>query len=211
MERTFVLPSAEVPAVHLLPDAIFLPGDHFHQDYKETPEAVSQYSIYTQLCLGMQPSSIFEIGVRAGYSAWAMLAGSPGALYHGLDLDQGTDGGVIGYSEHAKALLAHCYPDATVEINYGDSQQLTELPREYDLIHIDGDHSYQGALHDLELCARYTDHVLIDDITFLSDVASAVAEFLDRHLEAYKLEACFFHTWRGHVLIRTGNMRRSRT
>jgi hypothetical protein len=199
----------ELPRVHIdgnriLHDDIFIPDDHFYTTYKSNPVVVPNYSIYTEITEIIKPKSIFEIGVRAGYSAWAMLKGSPEALYRGLDLDQGTDGGKIGYSEHAKKMLPRWFPQADIRIVYGDSQSLMSLPRTYDLIHIDGAHGHNTTLRDLTLCALYSDRVLLDDARHIATVGSALAEFL----AAYPVvKGWIYETWRGHVLLDTSAMK----
>ena len=202
-ERLDALPRGEVVGNRPIPLRVFRPDDPFVAEYESSgDEAVKNYTVYMELTQRIQARRIFEIGVRAGYSAYAMLVGAPSASYRGLDLNQGTFGGQIGYTEHAERMLRREFPDASVAIEFGDSQALEVLPGDrYDLTHVDGNHSHEGTLHDLELAARCSDWVLIDDVDFIPTVASALNAFLERHPS---VAAVRYPTWRGHVLLETG-------
>lgn len=204
---SIVLPRVPIAGAYQLPQSIFKSGDPFVATYQQFGrEAIDNYSLYYEVCQRLQPRSIFEIGVRAGYSAYAMLSGSPpGTLYRGLDLNQGTHGGEVDYIDHAKQILTERFPDGDIKIVCGDSQQFRHLDRRFDLCHVDGDHTYEGALHDLELCAPYADYVLVDDVGFKLGVHDAVGAFLHRYAS---LEASAYESWRGHVLIKTANIGR---
>jgi hypothetical protein len=141
----------------------------------EDPERPDLYETYYRwkyrIVAAMRPLpvSIFEIGVRAGYSAFAMQAAAPEALYDGWDNDAGQYGGIPGY-------VYRFIADGCVQ--RVDSQTRDTLPRTYDLAHIDGDHSYGGALHDIELCAPFCRYILVDDYDFIRPVAAAVDHFI---------------------------------
>jgi SAM-dependent methyltransferase len=72
------------------------------------------------------------------------------------------------------------------------------LPRNFDVVHIDGGHGHDDVLHDLELCLPYADYLIVDDVNFATTVRSGVAEFLDRHPD---VSAVRYDSWRGLVLI----------
>lgn len=184
-----------------IPDHVFRPDDLFQAAYSTEDGAIKNYTVYTEIAQRLNPSRIFEVGVRAGYSAYAMLAGAPEAHYHGVDLNMGTDGGCVGFTEHAMGMLPREFPDASIVIEYADSQALDALPgARFDLVHVDGNHSHVGTLHDLELASRCADWVLIDDVDYVPTVGSAVIEFLEYHPA---VTAIHYPTWRGHVLIGT--------
>lgn len=80
-----------------------------------------------------------------------------------------------------------------------DSQKLAAVPRA-DLAHIDGDHSYAGALHDIGLClAAGTRYVVVDDYDLVADVRIAVREILG----ARRLTALFVGDggYRGNAVL----------
>lgn len=116
----------------------------------------------------VRPSSIAEIGVRAGYSAFAMLSASPEATYLGIDVgwpnwylaEMGALGREEGALSHARLLLSRFKWISIVEV---DSHSIWRLPP-VDLLHIDGDHSFGGLAADLELAWRSgVRWVLVDD------------------------------------------------
>lgn len=153
--------------------ALWMPGDRI-----EPTEARRRYYHAKRRVVGrVRPTFIAEIGVRAGYSAWAMLdAAGPDCRYWGIDLDQGTHGGIPGALDHARQILAPWGADIVV----GDSGELDRLPEGVDLLHIDGDHSYEGCASDLRLAARSgVRWVLIDDTDYIPDVRRAVEAFAD--------------------------------
>lgn len=146
----------------------------------------------------LKPSSILEIGVRAGYSAAAFLSAVPTAHYLGLDADNDTHGGWVGAPKWAEKSLREKFPRATVEVQQIDTRHLAQLPRSADLIHVDGCHDFDGALHDLRLAVAVRPQwILFDDITFDGNVRQAAGAFL--------LETGFrnvaFSTVRGDLLV----------
>lgn len=151
----------------------WVPGD----SYAPGAEAEHYYRVKHQMAAKLHHlrpiTSIVEIGVRAGYSALAFLAAVPGATYLGIDVDQGEWGGEAGYFEHAARTLAG-YQYAFL---HADSQLLQDLPAHYSLAHVDGDHSYAGALHDIRLCAHFADTLIVDDYDFIPTVRHAANEF----------------------------------
>ena len=70
------------------------------KDPTATSERVKQYEAYYEvkynIAKEVNPKVIAEIGVRAGYSAWAFLSACPDAKYHGFDAENGTHGGQGG-------------------------------------------------------------------------------------------------------------------
>lgn len=143
----------------------------------------------------LQPKTILEIGVRAGYSAAAFLSACP-ATYLGLDADLDCSGGWLGAPQLAKTMLKEHFGDRA-RIETVNTQELQTLEGRYDLAHVDGDHSYEGALHDLRLAAGVTKWILVDDIDFLPDVGRAVADFLKETGYSH----IYMPTFRGDCLI----------
>ena len=60
--------------------------------FRPTEEALQYYEVKHAIAKRLQPKSICEIGVRAGYSAYAFLSAAPAAEF--LGIDWGTAGSV---------------------------------------------------------------------------------------------------------------------
>ena len=124
---------------------IICPGDTYFLE--RLPDMQQVYDVAERIAREYRPKTILEIGVRAGYSAYAFIKGSGQVLkYTGIDLDdQAMYGGP--WLWYAEELLANL--NVSWEIKKVDSQSLTEIRGLFDLIHIDGDHTYKGCLHDM--------------------------------------------------------------
>lgn len=125
-----------------------------------------------------RPEWILEIGVMAGYSAHAFITGSGKATqYVGIDADdRGHYGGPWLY--WARKLLEDL--DVIWDIFMMDSQKMKGFGAPSHLIHVDGDHTYPGCLHDMEICwpAVIPGGVMVvDDATYLPGPRRACAEF----------------------------------
>jgi len=131
----------------------------------------------------LNPKIIVELGVRAGYAAQAFLLACPTAKYIGFDANNGIAGGASDkrYTDFAKQQLASY--DAIIYDNF-DTQKHDKLPIEYaDFIHIDADHTTEGALHDLNICNQCIDVnsvILVDDYDMYT-VSRAVTKYLDNN------------------------------
>ncbi len=119
---------------------------------------------------GVDKPSIFEIGIRAGFFARTMLAAAgSGATYLGIDNDEER------CMEYARAFLVN-YKAILIE---GDSHALKTMDDKFDIVHIDGDHSYEGCLADLRLartCAKRA--IFVDDFINIPGVREAVSRFM---------------------------------
>lgn len=156
-------------------EARWLPGDPRPPSQGKRGWLRLRYHLVSRL----KPAFIAEIGVRAGYSAYAMLSAAPTARYLGIDIRTDTHGGVVGADLHAAKLLAH-FP--AVEFLHADSRMMDRLPPGIDLLHIDGDHSEAGCLSDLALADRSgVRWALVDDTSYIPDVRRAVHSWMDSH------------------------------
>lgn len=184
-----IVPVSTWDGEYRLPDRIFVPCDSFKKDYANHEYARS-YSLYSEICAGLKPTSIFEIGVRYGYSAWAMLRCCyPGTLYHGIDINS---------VEQASMMLHDEYPQHELRLARADSSSMTHLSRTYDLAHVDGNHAHEAQLHDIGLCFGRAKYILIDDVTAFCTTNSAVNEWLAKYPD---IPAVRYETQTGHLLI----------
>lgn len=147
----------------------------------------------------IQPRVIMEIGVRAGYSALAMLLAAPQARYIGIEQDRGGFGGLQGITAAAVPSVLAGFEH---EIRYRDSASLATIEEEVDLFHVDGDHSYDGCWHDLELAWRCSQWVLVDDYDFCLPVRAATDHFIVTHRLVFPMvQALTDGGFRGSMLL----------
>jgi len=159
----------------IFPKEKMMPGDGWSGGNFYEQLSQNQYPHYHEIIGFFGIQSVFEIGVRAGYSMFAMLTANPGLRFYGVDKlceDESRP-------RWAHAIqLATEFPEADIRLEKGNSQKMTELPGRFDLAHVDGNHSKGPALHDIKLCAPYVDLILVDDYNYISTVKDAVDEFL---------------------------------
>jgi hypothetical protein len=141
------------------------------------------------------PRRIVEFGVRAGYSAWAMVLAS-GAEYVGYDGI--VDGTAAPWKEWALARISGAGAPRTA-YHEGNTRGLTVVP-EADLYHVDADHSYVGVQHELRLCIRHAPvgaWILMDDFK-AAEVRNAALDVVRRHPGLLVME---LDSWRGEGLL----------
>ena len=101
-----------------------------------------------------QPSKIVEIGVRGGYSAWAMLQGAPTAEYIGFDIYKFREPKIDPFTEefyqNALRLIAGHKAEIRKENTQADGLDMPQA----DLYHVDGRHGYKEVLSDIKKCAK---------------------------------------------------------
>jgi predicted O-methyltransferase YrrM len=121
-------------------------GDYDDGDYGRT----NYYSWYRWIATIVRPQVVLEIGVRLGYSAWALALPGVAQTFIGLD----NESYIRGSNAIAHQTLVKRYH--TVVLHTVDTQGLSSLEPSLEghvphVIHIDGDHSFAGCLHDLSL------------------------------------------------------------
>lgn len=132
--------------------------------------AIRHYQAKAAVVAAIQPKSGIEIGTRCGYSLLSFHLASPQTTW--LCVDGWVDSDSMQCREHWKRLVSEWTINA--HVLRIDSRKLTELPAA-DFAHVDGDHSYAGALHDLHLVADVPT-ILADDCDNAS-VRQAVEDF----------------------------------
>ena len=133
---------------------------------------------------------ILEVGRFNGGSLFVMAAAArPGIPIHSIDIDPQDDEFLWD------VLDKHC-PDANINIIVGDSQHTTypEIGK-VDLLFIDGDHTYEGCLADVENWyghLKNNGHLLFHDSYLVPHgVQDAIADFMDRHPELQVIQSPF--------------------
>ena len=161
-------------------DKVLHPEDTSPWDFR-TLDFYNEYKTKYAIAKLVQPHTILEIGVRFGYGAHSFLLGAPGASYVGLDFDEPSWGPYEGVPRlwAEKNLHAH-FPKASIVTFKCNTQKggiPVNLPR--DLVHIDADHSYNGALHDMVTFWPLTGRAMVvDDYTEIAEVRGAVQTFV---------------------------------
>ena len=154
-------------------------------DRPSPPSWCRCYETKFALATLLQPKTIFEIGVRAGYSAFAFLHAIPTASYLGIDANGDTHGGFRGAILHARQLIAPFQAEVH-EMTSAEFASRHDLhpSRGYDLIHIDGDHSFAGCLFDLRLARELGfRHLLVDDTSGIEYVRESCDQFAAEQTE----------------------------
>lgn len=162
------------------------------------------YKTKFDICLRCRPEKICEIGVRWGYSAFSFLCASPRAEFTGLDIIAGTHGGVRGIDTFGFVgqNLRRYFSQAGIKLIHINTQQIRSLDGPYDFVHVDGDHSINGAYHDI--CLAFDSigpegHVLIDDYDYIESVKLAAVRFLNDHGD--ECSSKLISSMRGELLI----------
>lgn len=196
--------SHEGESAWIIPSEAICPKDqkslNRYEQYK------GYYAVKHAIAREVAPKRILEIGVRAGYSALAFMTACPKAEYVGVDAETGKHGGEGGpWMWWAKTLLK----GFNVNLYKLDSQQLDALPEHlgnFDFVHVDGDHSFEGALHDMELCwpkVNVGGAMLVDDYDYLWPVHEAIEEFRKRVDDWYEDGVSEYRkSLRGEVIFR---------
>jgi predicted O-methyltransferase YrrM len=167
------------PSITIWKNRVVATGD---EKFAE-PKFYQYYNVKFQIANFTKPKRIAEIGVRYGYSAYAFLSAVPDASYTGYDLLGGGHGGVaVDTFGHVRKILGRDFPNAQVALIHADSQKLESLDGCFDFVHVDGNHSAAGCLHDCRLAIEALapgGYILVDDYVYISGVNDAVHKFID--------------------------------
>lgn len=146
----------------------------------------SQHEILARLSRLLPAQSYLEVGVRDGCSLWVVLEANSRIKRLALADDWGTSHGGTGRGshEHVAALLRDIgWPGRVTWLDGRSQETLPELGMrvptpKFDLVHVDGDHSYRGALADLRNCWPLTLRAMVvHDVDLVADVRRAVEKF----------------------------------
>lgn len=147
-----------------------------HRTFNENPEMKDKQSNIYHMLKDVKPKTILEIGFNAGFSCLLMKMIVPDAHITCIDLN-----------EHKYVMP--CFNKLSTDFNnlsiipgssydVGLPKLITEN-KKFDFIHIDGDHTLEGARKDIELCLKLCHNktiILFDDTNL---------EYLDRLCSSY--------------------------
>ena len=156
-----------------------LPHVESDADYLNAPD---YYPFLNALAKDLGAAKVLEIGVRYGYSAVAFLYENPVVEYAGIDADLYDSASSVKSRKNLEYLRG--VQPFDFELFHTNTQTLASLDflgsRNFDFIHIDGDHSYEGALTDMKNfwnALSVGGHMLVDDSIFVASVAKACDAF----------------------------------
>lgn len=142
------------------------------------------YELYYAISKFYQPESILEIGVRYGYSLYSLVKGSDKVNFVlGYDIDEYDEGSLAVAEKNLKEFLSD---DIEIIMQNENTQHIEELDGFVDMIHIDGDHSYDGKVHDLEITKQKCKVLIIDDYEHIKEVKMATDEFIRKNKSVIK-------------------------
>ena len=146
-----------------------------HLTFDENPEMKDKQSNFYHILKDVKPKTILEIGFNAGFSCLLMKMMLPDVKITCVDLN-----------EHKYVMP--CFNKLNSDFNNlslisGSSYdvglpKLIKENKQFDLIHIDGDHRLEGARKDIELCIKLCHDktiIIFDDtnLDYLDDLCSS--------------------------------------
>jgi predicted O-methyltransferase YrrM len=168
------------------------------EQHKSYIKSGNYYENYYALSSYYQPKSILEIGVRYGYSLGSMISASNVIeKVTGIDNDEYIFGALDKAKENIKK-----YINSNVELNFSlqNSHDIEKLEY-HDIIHIDGDHSYDGKLKDLKLTIGACKIVIIDDYLEFGDVNKSTNDFISYNKDLIENTYVLDNHSRGTMII----------
>lgn len=206
----FALHARSIQAIYdrnaAVTDKALLAG--FVQERDEPEDWISSrntYAWYYAIAHHFRPRRIAEIGVRFGYSATAMMKGSLDAGVGKVDYAGFDNGNYIPGSNWvfrnslSTSAIAHRVNAQLFDLNTQNCNGLAV--DSIDLFHVDGDHTYAGAIHDLNLAREVTRDggiILVDDVDCIPDVTEAARDWVGQN----DLEYFVMPSLRGHMVIK---------
>lgn len=158
------------------PDVFIEKDDPRHRDYMHCK---NYYEVYYAIGKYYQPKSILEIGVRYGYSLYSIMAACENLEYvRGYDIDEYDSGSIETANKNISKVISD---KINFKVENKNTQNLKSIRKKYDLIHIDGDHTFNGKLHDLNLVKNNCKVLVVDDYNHIREVKSAVEKFVSEN------------------------------
>ena len=151
-------------------------------------EEKSPYPCYTKLAEILQPKKVLEIGALVGYSLIAMLEGADSIEeVFWVDNESYVPCSNILCISNLTYYLGNRY-ESPRSLILGHGRMRSNLLRfvgksHFDLIHIDGDHSFEGKIQDLLISYMLKPkYIILDDCLGLDEVREAI-EFWSENMK----------------------------
>ena len=160
----------------VIPKEFFLEVGTHHDEYLKCG---NYYEYYYGISKYYQPETILEIGVRYGYSLGSMIIGSDNVKkVVGIDCDDYVSNSLNVAEENIKKHVTKNLDYIFLNI---DSHTINKFDEKYDLIHVDGDHTYDGKIKDLNLLKNSCKVAIIDDYIHLPQVRDAANDWIEEN------------------------------
>jgi len=172
-------------------------GGDIESDWCQSAE---YYDVYRAVGRALQPSTILEIGTRVGHSLISLAIDNPRLRSIAwIDNESYVAGSNAKAAANIAASLRKFRPDWNLpKMMWSASHELAPVYGLFELCHIDGDHSYEGKIRDLDFCAGLSPNwLLVDDYAYHEPVHKAVTDWcLDRGQRLFSIP-----TFRGLAFI----------
>ena len=180
-------------------------------------EAFTKYPFYWAYTNYFKPQSIVEIGVRNGYSLISMALGNSEKIliFTGKDNEQHhivKTPYVLAVDNAEEATFFNVekweseYGLLGLHLFEGDSKNIASLNVGFDLAHVDGNHTKEYCLNDLNLCWNSLNPggiLIVDDYIAVSIVKESVDQFyLNLDPITVKEHSIYSGIYGGHFLIK---------
>lgn len=167
-----------------------------------------QYDWYRLIGRVVRPTSFLEIGVAAGYSSYAILEGCEDAGYLPAEvvwIDWCDGHGRDGNHEYALGLIRGRF-GIEIDDRIINSREIQSFHRPFELIHVDGDHRYDGCFHDANLAARHLapNGAIVFHDTNDPAVSKAVNDLLSTRNDLYLIDLPQMRCG-GQIVVRSGD------
>lgn len=177
----------------------FFELDTNHDEYLKSG---NYYEHYYAISKFYQPSSILEIGVRFGYSLGTMIKASDKIeKVTGIDCDEYNADSLQIAEKNIKKFIRD---DISYTFRNMNSHSIKKFDSVADLVHIDGDHSYEGKIQDLDLVKNVGKVIIVDDYTYLEQVRQAADDWMKNNKDIIK-NHFFFESIRGTLVMELDN------
>jgi hypothetical protein len=143
--------------------------------------ANNYYKWYYAIGRYYKPINIVEIGTYYGYSLWSMIKGSESESKSEGRVKMVDSYDNCSYDENSEKVCERVFSSRGYDYTFHrvDTQKIERLDIEYtpNIVHVDGDHSYKGALHDMGLAIETgSEMILVDDVDAFPTVRKAVVK-----------------------------------